>query len=250
MALTLWGRGYDDLRLRQMAAQLKEALDRSARHLGGHAHWRPSAPGLRDARSARARRARPRSAHDSTVRSRPWTSASPRAASSRANQSTRLEAGSWPSSVGALRNLVVGAAGGAPIRLSDVASVADDGGEPADYVAYHPNARESYPAVTVSIAKRKGTNAITLTQQVQRKVDALARLPPAERSAGHGHAQLRRDGRAEVERAALAHAARDSLGVGAHLARARAARVGCRAHRDSRHARAHAASSSISTATR
>ena len=172
MALTLWGRGYDDLRLRQMAAQLKEALaevpDISEVTLIGGRPRQVSVtldPPALDARGL-----------DPLMIDHAISALDVRESAGglvAGNQSTRLEAGSWPSSVGALRNLVVGAAGGAPIRLSDVASVADDGGEPVDYVAYHPNARESYPAVTVSIAKRKGTNAITLTQQVQRKVDAL-----------------------------------------------------------------------------
>ena len=55
-----------------------------------------------------------------------------------------------------------------------------------------------------------------------------------------GHARLRRDGGREEQRAAVAHAARRALGLGADLARARPARGGGRAHRDSGHARADA----------
>ena len=48
----------------------------------------------------------------------------------------------------------------------------------------------------------------------------------AVRRRGDGHAQLRRDRRGEIERAAAAHAARGALGRGPDLARARPARGG------------------------
>ena len=62
----------------------------------------------------------------------------------------------------------------------------------------------------------------------------------ALRRASHHHPRLRRDRRREEQRAAVAHAARGAVGVGAHLARARPARGGGRAHRDSGHAGADA----------
>ena len=62
-------------------------------------------------------------------------------------------------------------ADGTPVHLADVATVTDGGGEPDDYVMHYPRPGQAFPAVTLSIAKRKGTNAITLTRAVERKID-------------------------------------------------------------------------------
>ena len=67
------------------------------------------------------------------------------------------------------------------MRLADVATVADEAGEPTDYVFYHPARGQAYPAVTLSIAKRRGTNAIDLTRAVEHKVETLrGYLVPAD----------------------------------------------------------------------
>ena len=50
------------------------------------------------------------------------------------------------------------------MRLADVATVTDGGGEPDNYVMHYPRSGQAFPAVTLSIAKRKGTNAIELTR--------------------------------------------------------------------------------------
>ena len=66
---------------------------------------------------------------------------------------------------------MVGASGGAPVHLGDVADITDGGGEPVDYVMQYPGRGQAFPAVTLSIAKRKGINAIELTRAVERKVE-------------------------------------------------------------------------------
>src|SRR6185503_7246730 len=58
-------------------------------------------------------------------------------------------------------------------QLGDVATIHDDGGEPDAYVMQHPKRGEAYPAVTLSIAKRKGTNAIALTRAVEQRLEAV-----------------------------------------------------------------------------
>src|SRR6185369_2336085 len=65
------------------------------------------------------------------------------------NQATRLESGEWPESPGEVRNIVVGASGGAPVHLGDVAGIRDGGGEPADYVMQYPRRGQAFPAVTL-----------------------------------------------------------------------------------------------------
>jgi multidrug efflux pump subunit AcrB len=82
--------------------------------------------------------------------------------------------------------VVVGAADGRPVYLRDVAKIVDGPEEPRSYVlfgvgkgAHHTAgaaarpAGQDYPAVTISVAKRKGTNAIVIADQVLGKVESL-----------------------------------------------------------------------------
>ena len=78
--------------------------------------------------------------------------------------------------------VAVGAYGDKPVYLRDVASIVDGPHEPDQYVflGTGPSAREKgiqvgsggvFPAVTLSIAKRKGANAITVADRVLRRVE-------------------------------------------------------------------------------
>ena len=83
------------------------------------------------------------------------------------DRAMRLESGTLARlGRGGAIDAVVGQAGGAPVRLADVAEVSDGGGEPTNYVTYHPARGRSFPAVTLSIAKRKGVNATALTRTI------------------------------------------------------------------------------------
>ncbi|HYM23291.1 MAG TPA: efflux RND transporter permease subunit, partial [Vicinamibacterales bacterium] len=90
-----------------------------------------------------------------------------------ANRATPVEAGQWLSTLDAVRDVVVDTRTGAPVRVADLASVAVDGGMPDDYVMQFPKAGDAHAAVTLSIAKRKGTNAIELTRTIERKVESV-----------------------------------------------------------------------------
>ena len=59
-----------------------------------------------------------------------------------------------------------------PVYLADVATISDAAEEPADYVFYgeHDSVK---PAVTISIAKRKGTNATELAHTALRKIEMM-----------------------------------------------------------------------------
>jgi multidrug efflux pump subunit AcrB len=76
--------------------------------------------------------------------------------------------------------IVIGAAGQAPLYLRDVATITDGPEEPADYV--FTGTRDAVrPAVTISVAKRKGANATELTHRVKEKVGGLRGvIVPAE----------------------------------------------------------------------
>jgi multidrug efflux pump subunit AcrB len=70
------------------------------------------------------------------------------------------------------RRIVVAVTNGRPVYLGDVAAIVDGPGEPADYV-YSGTRDAVRPAVTISVAKRKGANATDLTRRVEEKVEAL-----------------------------------------------------------------------------
>ena len=172
MALTLWGQGYDDARLRLMATQLRESLKTvdnisEINVIGGRPRQvtidlHPAALAARDL--------------DPIAVEQALSGANRRLAAGTIvanDRATTLDAGAWPASVADVRAMVVGMSGGAPVHVSDVASVTDEGGEPTSYVFHHPAPGHSFPAVTLSIAKRPGVNAIDLARAIERKLDTV-----------------------------------------------------------------------------
>jgi multidrug efflux pump subunit AcrB len=97
-----------------------------------------------------------------------------------------LEVGSYLTSVADVQNIVIGAQGGHPVFLRDVAQVTDGPSEPDDYVLYSPgkgvqNPPEELPAVTITIAKRAGTNATVISETIQQRLDEMrGTLIPAD----------------------------------------------------------------------
>jgi multidrug efflux pump subunit AcrB len=94
------------------------------------------------------------------------------------NQSVRVEAGGFLHSAEDAGNVVVGVFGGKPVYLREVADIVDGAEEPSNYVFFGTGAATSSAndveaAVTLSIAKRPGANAISVAHEVLRKVDAL-----------------------------------------------------------------------------
>ncbi len=75
--------------------------------------------------------------------------------------------------------LVLGVAGGQPVRLADVATISDAADAPSSYVwhgapAWRDGPRTGMaPAVTLAIAKQPGGNAANITRAVLDKVEAL-----------------------------------------------------------------------------
>jgi multidrug efflux pump subunit AcrB len=180
MALTLWGPSYDAAQLRQLGAQLRDVLKEvpdtsEITVIGGQP--RQVTIDL-DPPALEARGLDPLIVQQALARANVRTSGGQVVTG---NTSTIVEAGSWPGTVAALRDMVVGAPQGVPIRLGDVARVTDGGAEPDNLVAFHASATATHPAVTLAIAKRKGTNAIDLTQRLEHKVDSVrGHLLPAD----------------------------------------------------------------------
>jgi multidrug efflux pump subunit AcrB len=88
------------------------------------------------------------------------------------NREFLLQTGEFLRSAEDVRNVVAGVANGQPIFVRNVAEVSDGGGEPTEYVRYS-SGKEFDPAVTIAIAKRKGTNAVVVADNVLRRVERL-----------------------------------------------------------------------------
>lgn len=94
------------------------------------------------------------------------------------NRETLVETGGFLSSAQDVGQVVVGVFEGRPIYLREVAEIKDGAEELSQYVfsgngAANSDAANEQAAVTLSIAKRPGANAISVAKQVLEKVNAL-----------------------------------------------------------------------------
>jgi multidrug efflux pump subunit AcrB len=117
------------------------------------------------------------------------------------NHEVVVETGAFLASAEDVGNVVAGVFGGKPVYLRDVATIVDGAGEPGQYVLFGngvaanvssplnssrvltnaATAPGEEPAVTLSIAKRPGANAISVAREVLRKVETLkGRIIPAD----------------------------------------------------------------------
>ena len=92
-----------------------------------------------------------------------------------------LETGAFLRDAADVGAVVIGVAAGRPVHLRDVASIADSAEEPADYVLHGSARGDLEAAVTLSVAKRPGANAVEVVERVLARVEALrGTLLPAE----------------------------------------------------------------------
>jgi multidrug efflux pump subunit AcrB len=98
------------------------------------------------------------------------------------NRQIPVTAGTFLSSASDVAELVVGVFDGKPVYLSDVARISAGPDQPEQFVSFGtgPSAAEKNlaqgilaPAVTLAIAKKPGTNAVNIAQQVIQRVDQL-----------------------------------------------------------------------------
>jgi multidrug efflux pump subunit AcrB len=88
------------------------------------------------------------------------------------NREYLLETGQFLRTAEDVRNVVAGVAGEKPIFVHDVAAVTDGGEEPSQYVRFS-DGKGFYPAVTIAVSKRKGTNAVTVGEDVLHRLEPL-----------------------------------------------------------------------------
>ncbi|RME94006.1 MAG: efflux RND transporter permease subunit, partial [Verrucomicrobia bacterium] len=94
------------------------------------------------------------------------------------NREVIVETGGFLRNAEDVANVVVGVFQGRPVYLREVAEIVDGPEEPTQYVLFGYGAARSadpheQPAVTLTVAKRPGANAIDVAHAVERKVEAL-----------------------------------------------------------------------------
>ncbi len=178
LGLTLWSRDYDDLALRQIAAQVDDTIKQTpevsaVEILGGQRRTlrvepdpeKLAARGLTPVDVANALGAANQKLGAGVLRHN--------------NREILTEAGEFLRDASDVRRVVVSASAGRPVYLGEVATVVDSGGEPSQYVQFAEHGQFA-PAVTISVAKRKGTNAIEVGDAVLHRVEGLkgSVIPP------------------------------------------------------------------------
>lgn len=183
LALTFWGKGYDGYQLRQLAAEVNNHVTSvkdvsETKVIGGLQRQvkvvlstpQMAAYGLSPGAVAQSLSAANKQ--------------NPVGSIVNANQRFVLQTGEFLTSPEEVGSVVVGAANGRPIFLREVAEIQDGPQEPQSYVniafgpgieheGEHKKITGSYPAVTISVAKRTGKNAIHIADAVIEKVDSL-----------------------------------------------------------------------------
>ena len=94
------------------------------------------------------------------------------------NQEVVIETGGFLTDAEDVGRVVVGVFGGRPVYLREVADIVDGAEEPSRYTFFGRGAARSAvadeePSVTLSVAKRPGANAISVAENVLRKIEAL-----------------------------------------------------------------------------
>ncbi len=101
------------------------------------------------------------------------------------NQEFLVDAGGFLRTAEEVGSVVVGAFNQRPVFLRDIAKIVDGPEEPVDYVLMsqgkdgYPKGRDNLslssalPALTLTVAKRKGTNAIRVAERVVKKIDLV-----------------------------------------------------------------------------
>jgi len=173
LALTLSSKRYGDFELRQVAAQLNDAIkqtpDVSAVTLIG-GQRRELRVVLEEAKLAAYNLAPLQVAGALGLSNRRLPSGQFDAA----NREYLLETGEFLRTAEEVRNIVVGVANDKAVFLHDVAQVTDGGEEPSQYVRMvRADTREFLPAVTIAVAKRKGTNAVIVAENVLKRIEPL-----------------------------------------------------------------------------
>jgi multidrug efflux pump subunit AcrB len=90
------------------------------------------------------------------------------------NREIAIQTGTFLSSAEEVGRIVVGVYGGKPVYLDEVAEIRDGPEDPAHYVLYSEPVQDGLEAaVTLSVAKRPGANAVAVVEDVLEKIETL-----------------------------------------------------------------------------
>ena len=182
LALTLWSQRYSGYELRRMAGELREQV----KQVGGVSEVTLTGGERREVRvqldteRLAAHRLSPFAVAQAVQAA---NARSPSGTATSDNHEIVLETGTVLANARDVGDVVIGVSGGRPVFLRDVATILDGPEEPATYVRFGagPAAEgaarelggEALPAVTLSVAKHKGENAVAVVDDVMRKIDTL-----------------------------------------------------------------------------
>ena len=179
LAVTVWSARYADDQLRSLAVQLREAIAEvndvsEVTIIGGRP--RQVRVDIDPARLS-AYDLDPLSVQQAIARTNVRGTASGPVAG---GLETGLEAGNRLRTADELRNTVVTSGRGRSVFVRDVAEVVEGDAEPTSYVTFQSKTSGAQPAVTIAVAKRKGTNATDVARRVEEKLGTLkgSLVPP------------------------------------------------------------------------
>ena len=171
LALTLWSKRYGDFVLRRIAAQVDDTIKQTpdvstVTLMGGQ---RREIGITLDAARLSAYNLSPLQVLGALGVSNRRTRSGEFASG---NQQYLLETGEFLRTSEDVSRVVAGVVNNKPIFVRDVARVTDGGEEPTQYVRFS-DGRGFHPAVTIAVSKRKGTNAVTVGEDVLRRLEPL-----------------------------------------------------------------------------
>lgn len=91
----------------------------------------------------------------------------------KADREIAIETGAFLKNVDDVRNLMVGMHEGRPVYLRDVALVTDGPEEATSYSRIAVTNSPSFPAVTIAVAKKKGSNAVWVARDIEKTLEGM-----------------------------------------------------------------------------
>ena len=181
MGLTMWSENYDDYQLRRIAQEVEDEIKKttdvsSTNVIGGRS---------REMRVVLDKDKMAESQIDILGIANNIMANNQEYSSGHFNQNDEeffVKTGNFLETEEDLENLIVGVYKNQPIYLKQIASVIDGPELPKSYVSFgyakaSGEAKElhssEYPAVTISIAKRKGADAMKIAEQISAKIEGL-----------------------------------------------------------------------------
>src|SRR5690606_30491909 len=180
LGLTLWSENYDDYRLKQIAQELGDEIEKvtdvsATQKIGGRDRQlrvvldkdKMAGSGLDFLSVAQMIKANDQQLNGGTF--------------DKNDTEFIVSTGRFLESVSDVENLVVGVQKDRPIYLKQIATIEDGPEVPKDYVSLGfgqaskkmDTYRSEYPAVTIAIAKRKGADAMKISDVILTKVEHL-----------------------------------------------------------------------------